>query len=320
MTEKIENILLLKTEVLSYARSLKTNDRKIVESLFKLFDSENKYQFDDKEIDALLNFINKINEKSSNINEDEFKKRFIEKIKLLLSKNNIEKETPVDNTKDLRNKLEKFEDKFSNYISTLDEIRDVSQFYENIHENMLSLDQKINDVEEKEKILKNIKEYNEKEIAKNNFDLLSTGFSNILEEKKNKLNNLLDLLNIFGVVILLIPIFIILADIYHWKILFHTSSIIALVTIELFVIYFFKIFLHNYNEVKEQILQIDNKQVLLGFISNYLKFKDLNSITDSSIVRLEEIIFSRISPDIKQGPTAPDIASIVEKVLKAFKG
>ncbi|MFW2579840.1 hypothetical protein, partial [Aliarcobacter butzleri] len=87
----------LKTEVLSYARSLKTNDRKIVESLFKLFDSENKYQFDDKEIDALLNFINKINEKSSNINEDEFKKRFIEKIKLLLSKNNIEKETPVDN-------------------------------------------------------------------------------------------------------------------------------------------------------------------------------------------------------------------------------
>ena len=37
---------------------------------------------------------------------------------------------------------------------TVTEIEDVSKYYENIHENMLSLNQKIEDVEAKEKILK----------------------------------------------------------------------------------------------------------------------------------------------------------------------
>ena len=73
------------------------------------------------------------------------------------------------------------------------------------------------------------------------------------------------------------------SNLYKWKLLLYPSSIVSLITIELFVIYYFKIFLHNYNELKEQILQIDNKQALLGFISNYLKFKDMNSITDNSM-------------------------------------
>ena len=46
----------------------------------------------------------------------------------------------------------------------------------------------------------------------------------------------------------------------------------------------------------------------------------MNNITDSSIERLEEIIFSRISPEIKQSPTAPDLASIIDKIIKAIKG
>lgn len=312
MNEKIESIILLKTEVLVFARELDTKDRKLIEKLFRVLESFQEYTFEKDDISKLIDFISKISEDEEEAKQTEFKENFINLINSIFKKLNIS-----INDED---ETQSFEKKFNTYIPLLNEIKDVSTYYEDIHENMVSLDQKLEDVSNKEKILESIKEYNEQEIAKNNFTLLSSGFASILKEKKIKLTNLSRLLIGFGIFILLIPTLIICADIFHWRILFYPSSMVALITIELFIIYYFKIFLHNYNELKEQILQIDNKQALLGFISNYLKFKDMNSITDSSIERLEEIIFSRISPDIKQSPTAPDFASIIDKIIKAIKG
>ena len=320
MNEKIESIILLKTEVLSFAREIDTNDRKLIEKLFRVLESNKDYKFEEEDINELTNFITKISEEDKDTNQVAFKKNFIKLISSILDKLNISISDGDSNSTDSANKIQNFEKKFNDYIPILNEIKDVSTYYEEIHNNMLSLDQKLEDVSNKEKILKSIKEYNEQEIAKNNFNLLSSGFASILNEKKRKLTILSYLLIGFGVLILSIPILIICADMFHWRILCYLSSIIALITIELFIIYYFKIFLYNYNEVKEQILQIDNKQSLLGFISNYLKFKDMNNITDSSIERLEEIIFSRISPEIKQSPTAPDLASIIDKIIKAIKG
>lgn len=320
MNEKIKSIILLKTEILGFAREIDRNDRKIIEKLFKVLESNQNFKFEEDDINTLTDFITKISEGDDNANQPKFKQNFIKLISSILEKLNISINDEDSNSSDSVNKIQNFEKKFNNYIPILNEIKDVSTYYEEIHNNMLSLDQKLEDVSNKEKILKSIKEYNEQEIAKNNFNLLSSGFASILNEKKRKLTILSYLLIGFGVLILSIPILIICAEIFHWKILCYLSSIIALITIELFIIYYFKIFLHNYNEVKEQILQIDNKQSLLGFISNYLKFKDMNNITDSSIERLEEIIFSRISPEIKQSPTAPDLASIIDKIIKAFKG
>lgn len=320
MNEKIKSIILLKTEILGFAREIDRNDRKIIEKLFKVLESNQDCKFEEDDINTLTDFITKISEGDDNANQPKFKQSFIKLISSILEKLNININDEDSSSSKLESKIESFEKRFNDYIPILNEIQDVSAYYEDIHDNMVSLDQKLEDVSNKEKILKSIKEYNEQEIAKNNFNLLSSGFASILKEKKTKLTILSCLLIVFGVLILSIPILIICADMFHWRILFYPSSIVALITIELFIIYYFKIFLHNYNEVKEQILQIDNKQSLLGFISNYLKFKDMNNITDSSIERLEEIIFSRISPEIKQSPTAPDLASIIDKIIKALKG
>lgn len=320
MNEKIKSIILLKTEILGFAREIDRNDRKIIEKLFKVLESNQDCKFEEDDINTLTDFITKISEGDDNANQPKFKQSFIKLISSILEKLNININDEDSSSSKLESKIESFEKRFNDYIPILNEIQDVSAYYEDIHDNMVSLDQKLEDVSNKEKILKSIKEYNEQEIAKNNFNLLSSGFASILKEKKTKLTILSCLLIVFGVLILSIPILIICADMFYWRILFYPSSIVALITIELFIIYYFKIFLHNYNEVKEQILQIDNKQSLLGFISNYLKFKDMNNITDSSIERLEEIIFSRISPEIKQSPTAPDLASIIDKIIKALKG
>lgn len=321
MNEKIDNIILLKTEILIFARELDTKDRKLVENLFKVIENDHNYKFEDDDINKLTDFITKISEGDEDSKQIEFKQNFIKLIDSILKKLNIVlKQDNNNTTSDIEIKIQNFEKKFNDYIPLLNDIKDISYYYEEIHNNMLSLDQKLEDVSKKEEILKNIIEYNEQEISKNNFNLLSSGFSSILEEKKNKLSKLESLLIQFGIVILIIPILITSNSVFQWKILLEPFSIVSLVTIELFIIYYFKIFLHNYNEIKEQILQIDNKQALLGFISNYLKFKDMNSITDSSIERLEEIIFSKISPEIKQNPTAPDLASIIDKIIKAIKG
>ncbi len=320
MNEEIGNIILLKTEVWGFARELDTKNRKIIEKLFKVLESHQETSFEKDDISKLTDFITKISENKEETKQVEFKQDFIKLINSILKKLDMNINEEDDNSANLESKIQIFEKKFNDYIPVLNEIQDVSAYYEDIHENMVSLDQKLEDVSKKEKILESIKEYNNKEIAENNFTLLSSGFASILNEKKTKLTHLSDLLIVFGIFILLIPTLIICADIFHWRILFYPSSVLALITIELFIIYYFKIFLHNYNELKEQILQIDNKQALLGFISNYLKFKDTNSITDSSIERLEEIIFSRISPELKQSPTAPDLASIIDKIIKVIKG
>ncbi|MDD2639683.1 MAG: hypothetical protein PHS65_01695 [Arcobacteraceae bacterium] len=319
MEEKINNILLLSTDILTYSREIDKNDRESINNFLKILNDFEHYSIQESDIDKLEPFINKITDMDEEINQEDFKKNFIELINSITSQSGFKKEDDNE-IQDLKNKINELEKIVQKQESTVSEIDDVSKFYENIHENMLSLNQKLEDVDTKEKILQNIKDYTENKIAKNNFDLLSSGFSTILSSKKGELGNLASTLIFFGILILAIPLLIMASNFYNWRLLLHVSSIISLVTIELFIIYYFKIFLHNYNELKEQILQIDNKQALLGFISNYLKFKDMNSITDNSIEKLEEIIFSKITPDLKQSPMAPDIASIIDKIIKAIKG
>lgn len=320
IAKEIEYIVLLKPEILAFARDIDDKHRKSIEELLKIFETSEIDMLKTEHIQDLMYFIGKIGKKDNEIRNPSFVRNFSLLVDHILTNANIfvgESKTCYNNIED---RVQELEDKVGLYNKIFDEIQDVSKYYNNIYDSMVSLDQKLEDVAQKEKILDNIKEYREQEISKNNFDLLSSGFSSILYEKKNKLNILKRLLILFGLIILFIPTTLIICDIFQVKIFNYNSSIVAFIIIELFVIYYFKIFLHNYNEIKEQVLQIDNKQVLLGFISNYLKFKDTNSIADSSINKLEEIIFSRISIGVKQNPMAPDLTSIIEKLSKIIQG
>lgn len=48
--------------------------------------------------------------------------------------------------------------------------------------------------------------------------------------------------------------------------------------VEILSIYYFRIVLYNFNSLVEQILQIETKVSLLGFISTYVSFKKDNDI------------------------------------------
>ena len=57
----------------------------------------------------------------------------------------------------------------------------------------------------------------------------------------------------------------------------------------------------------------------MKFISDYVEYKKDNDVSQEDISKFEEIIFSKISPNMKTIPTSPDVISLVEKVAKIIK-
>lgn len=150
-----------------------------------------------------------------------------------------------------------------------------------------------------------------------NFEKLDNGFIELLKKKEQNQKGILKILKYFGFSIFIIPLtslFLIFGNINLSYILS-----IPLLTIEIFLVYYFRIILHNYNSIEEQILQLENKSAILKFITNYIEFKKDNEVKQEDIAKFEEIIFSKISPNMKTIPTSPDVVSIVEKIAKIIK-
>ncbi|MDD3770349.1 MAG: hypothetical protein PHV10_07060 [Sulfuricurvum sp.] len=328
MSQEIEklvnNIILRRGELNSYAKEHYDVDSLLyIENLFKqLANKEQHSNLDILKLQDLENCINSaLNEHSSEMDGS----NLLSAIKALVPTQN--EEQLAFTLLELQQKIKNIEDKINqspegNYDNISEiiktELKGVEQFYKDVQEGIFSLDQKLEDVEKKEHILAELESVISRDINKQNFELLSKGFQTILSEKKTEKNTFVKYLVFFGLVMMFIPIFALIAQHKQWTLFTELSGIVPLIAIELFAIYFFKIFLHNYSSLKEQMLQIDTKRSLLGFISDYIRYKESNKISDTSIDKLEEIIFSKISPDMKQVPVAPDLVSIIEKILKAI--
>lgn len=146
---------------------------------------------------------------------------------------------------------------------------------------------------------------------------LDKGFVDLLEKKEKKKETIFLLLKIFGSLILVIPLVTIISILIGLNI--DIKLIIPLLTIEIFLVYYFRITLHNYNSIDEQMLQVETKSSLLEFISDYMEYKQENKIGHEDISKFEDIIFSKISPDMKTVPTSPDVVSLIEKIAKIIK-
>lgn len=325
MTKSINNIALRKGDLINYTREhYSDNDLKLVQDFFLLIeDKERSKSINqsalaklEKKIDIELNGDQEGIDANDFISELKTFFQSLPKVKIESNKTLIEELEAriVILEQKLGGNTEEYQDQISTLVKA--EMTKVESFYEDVQEGIYSLDQKLEDVEKKEKILEELELMVSSDINKRNFELLSKGFQTILESKEREKYTIVTYLKLFGSLIIATPIFSILSHYNNWVIFMELSGIIPLVTIELFMIYFFKIFLHNYNSLKEQMLQIETKRSLLSFISDYIRYKESNKISDSSIEKLEEIIFSKISPDMKQTPIAPDIMSIIEKIIK----
>lgn len=156
-----------------------------------------------------------------------------------------------------------------------------------------------------------------------NFALLHQGFSSIYRRKEREEWLLRGSLITMGIV-LLIPLLIGLlittkaaGSSFEWS---HLAYIIPIVSIELVLIYFFRILLVNHKSVRTQMLQIELRASLCEFIEHYADFaKRAKEKDNSSLDKFESLIFSNILSDSDHMPSTFDGIDQIGKIIQNFK-
>jgi len=101
-----------------------------------------------------------------------------------------------------------------------------------------------------------------------------------------------------------------------WQIILFKN--LPLIAIEGLLIYFFKILLQRYYSLKAEILQIENRRTLCGFIIPYMEYAKTHDKTDM-LNQFNEIIFKPIVTDSKDIPKLVDGMSSLANLLESIR-
>ena len=100
----------------------------------------------------------------------------------------------------------------------------------------------------------------------------------------------------------------------------HLLVLLPLVSIEVILIYFFRVLLHNYNSVKAQNMQIELRQTLCQFIQSYAEYAvNIKKQDGSALEKFESLIFSGILTDPAKLPSTYDGIEQIGKLVKSWK-
>lgn len=205
---------------------------------------------------------------------------------------------------------------FLNYEENKNEVENkINEYTESIKNTQLDItkfitDNKIN-VDNLANELKNLE-------TGYNFIGLSKGFQDLLAQKNEDSNKKLKLIFIIGLLIISpLIIKIILNDLsgLAWQ------EIAFGVSLELILIYFFRIALSEYNAVKTQIMQLELRVSLCQFIQSYAEYaKEIKQNDPSALEKFENVIFSNILADSKNLPSTFDGVEQIGNLIKNMKG
>ncbi|MCG3845718.1 hypothetical protein [Photobacterium damselae] len=166
-------------------------------------------------------------------------------------------------------------------------------------------------IKDKEKEVKTISDKLDSLNSGYNFVGLFDAFKSLSEEKHKEINRTLCLLNVIGLFLVAIPIMFEYYIINNVNIkelsLKNIFMYIPVISIELLVLYFFRIVLINYNSIKAQIIQIELRQTLCRFIQRYAEYAaDIKEKHNISLEKFENLIFSGIVSDSEKLPSTFD--------------
>lgn len=159
-----------------------------------------------------------------------------------------------------------------------------------------------------------------------NFVGLYQGFEKLGEQKNKEAIKLLWALIVMGIVIvlpLIIEIIIALKGVYIGKPLGidHLIVIIPLISIEVILIYYFRVILHNLNSARAQKMQIELRQTLCQFIQSYAEYSEKIKKQDkTALEKFENLIFSGILADPEKLPSTFDGIEQIGNLVKSLKG
>lgn len=156
-----------------------------------------------------------------------------------------------------------------------------------------------------------------------NFIVLAKGFTTIRKEKTREKYFTLTLLAILIGAIIGLPIWKLLEiqkpEKINTDILIYTTPI--LLGIEAFLVYLFRIALHNHKAVKAQLLQIALRLSLCQFVLDYSKqSKEIKTDNPAALEKFESLIFSGIVSNEEAIPSIYDGLEALTKIISAAKG
>ncbi|TYT73354.1 hypothetical protein [Desulfobotulus mexicanus] len=178
---------------------------------------------------------------------------------------------------------------------------------------------------DKELVLKGLEAKFDKYKHAFNFVGLYDGFSSLAQKKKVESKVLLISLLLVGVIIFL-PLlgytYLVVKDIEGVKAfsLDHLIIITPVISIEIILLYFFRIILLNHRSVKAQILQIELRQTLCQFIEAYTDYSHkIKKVDPKALEKFENLIFSGILSNSENLPSTFDGVEQITNMIKNLK-
>ena len=162
----------------------------------------------------------------------------------------------------------------------------------------------------------NLVDFIKKQQSKLNFVGLGSAFKTITKEKNTDKNNLEKYLKYYFGALLVIPIIVACALYFQEKPNYYFC--IPATTIELIVLYAFRLFYQQYLFVKSELQQVNLRHSLCAFIESYMEFKKDNK--DNTVDLFEQLIFSNIISDEKKVPATVDGLDGIVKIIETIKG
>lgn len=147
-----------------------------------------------------------------------------------------------------------------------------------------------------------------------NFVGLSKAFKQLIDEKTEVKNKIENRLLSFFIALIIVPA-IVAAIIYFVNVNYYTC--VPATTIELMLLYGFRLLYQQYLFVKSELLQLNLRYSLCAFIESYMEFKKNNK--DNTVDLFEQLIFSNIISDEKKVPATVDGLESIAKIIESIK-
>lgn len=97
------------------------------------------------------------------------------------------------------------------------------------------------------------------------------------------------------------------------------AQMLSMLTLEIVLIYFFRVALHNWQSLRAQALQLELRKSLCAFIEGYTKFTRENERSAQSLAKFESLIFSGLIAEPGQLPSTFDGLDAMARLLKEVR-
>jgi len=165
----------------------------------------------------------------------------------------------------------------------------------------------------------------ETKTAELNFAALSEAFIHLISKRQKEIKTQAIWTKLIGMATVIFPALSLLIKFYiplpsplDWSVLIYAFP---LVTIELMLLYFFRIALRNDYSLKAQLLQLEVRLAVCTFVQKYAEFAQKFKDKDGKMLeKFESLVFSGITADIKNIPSQFDGIDQLASLLKGVRG